>query len=411
MLGKACDLIADAERRKAQAEAEAAKQTEEISVKTFTYSSISKSNTSSTAYAKNTEDNDRCCKNCCCHYSRSMEAHIVSCDHEGLVHASPHRASSAPPLHSSPVGKGKAPAPKFSAHLGDLISSSYSSTVSESSALSHSTDDASGGGAMLYTTPFTTPTHLVKRGAHGKRVRLDSGAMIQEIEPRSYYDYSALDDDENEIRDNSSDENCTKKNIDLRLSLVSGSCHTEDCAGNASPDPYDASFDSRAGLLANSMVNLASVGLNQGPHSPEMERVLLVTEDQTCVEDSEQGLQSLAHDAVPSSVGSATSVNNHPIQGYREISLKSNFSCQCLENTTQSSSVPVTEASCVENLPCRSVTVNESDSDKLNDISEKLKDINDDMTNQSNLNFSFKAASAPDVRLTKDSDDETVLDQ
>ena len=102
----------------------------------------------------------------------------------------------------------------------------------------------------LFATPANTPTHLIKRT---KRVRLDSGAQVQEIEPYSHYC---------ELSDN-------ERTDGLHLPLSSLAANS-DLPSPASYDSSSASFG-HGGLMTNSMVNLASVGLNQGPQTPDGE--------------------------------------------------------------------------------------------------------------------------------------------
>ena len=379
MLGKACDLIQDAEKRKTQADTEASnsKQADETTFKTSsnTNTSMYKSPDKYSAKPPSTACDVAHEKCSCSALIATRTIPTIDCkvdDKNGLESPSPCR--------TSPLMMSSTPIKCAAAERVKAVHSSFSSNISESSVLNDSDEAVT---TALYSTPFTTPTHLVKR-VKGKRVRLDSGAMVHEIEPYYCSEISSEDD---------SVQPTSEKNLGkhkLRLSLGENHPVQSDQAvagknsfGSTpnSPGPYDTSLsfnnDTRGGLMANSMVNLASVGLNQGPHSPEEERPAIICD----IVNKPDIMQSSDSDKIWD--------DDTLSQLVVEISLEEQ---KDKESTSDNNDAVLN----------RTVNVNESDSDKLNEMSDNANS----RTQQSNLSFSFKAASAPDVRINDDSDED-----
>lgn len=328
MLGKACDLIEDAEKRKARVDADQATAAEKPSTKTtndpkaFTSHStkagedVARSNhqsgvatTAKSVPVSSAEDREYaparlasfiacdvrtghrvgelgwsrdtdhsgCCRcirpgnldtSCKNEASRQPASELRADEEDGLEYLTPRKA---PPSPTSSRFLACTPS-----RTETLNTPSCSCSGSGDPSLPVNAEDTPT--PALYTTPFTTPTHLVKR-VKGKRVRLDSGPMVQEIEPYPYYELDESDNDQTE------DVQCLKTEgqdgkLQLRLTLPSSSTTSVTVSSASStpssPGAYDSTslsfcHDTQGGLMANSMVNLASVGLNQGPHSPEEE--------------------------------------------------------------------------------------------------------------------------------------------
>jgi len=117
-------------------------------------------------------------------------------------------------------------------------------------------------------TPFSTPNHTLSKRIKSKRVRLDSGAQVQEIEP--YHHYYQLSDELADAEFQQSNSNSAPSSL-LTLKLTPAD------SGSGASSPVSTFDDTSsidlcpANLMTNSMVNLASVGLNQGPHTPDGE--------------------------------------------------------------------------------------------------------------------------------------------
>ena len=125
------------------------------------------------------------------------------------------------------------------------------------------------------STPFSTPSHGVVQRIKGKRVRLDSGAQVQEIEPYHQYYHLSEEATNGQFKSESSPQKPnlelvgfnknTKGTTESPVSPVISQISSPDSVGDDSSIDYQP--NPQAGLMTNSMVNLASVGLNQGPQT------------------------------------------------------------------------------------------------------------------------------------------------
>lgn len=385
MLGKACDIIKDAERRKEQADTTFDMASASVLVTDKPSNGASTSVSSVSALHKNSSSfsdadpsflSSSCTSGCssgkteCCSCCsrRTTEIPTQKTDEEdGLAYLTPVKSNSCFSF-STPL-------------KANLETSSEEVFTSEEVVVT-------GG----FTTPFDSPTHLVKRHK-SKRVRLISGAMVQEIEP--YINYSIEDDNESTLT-----EDPTKLKNDLRLNLSQFS-ETKDGEStsksvSSSPRPYDDSssmsfgLNSQDGLMANSNVNLASVGINEGPHSP-----IIGNESSGFSSPERENATSL--DIVPSigknvseTVPGSSADSKYQLDDSTNGSLSDTSKTKDTANTLGDKTSGKTQKS-----------LNTDEDRGYN------KDCDSSSIQESSLAHSFRAVSAPDVRIqTEDSDNE-----
>ena len=237
------------------------------------------------------------------------------------------------------------------------ISSTLNSPRSEKG---NTSSDASEerGSSLTRKLSLGSNTEVVRR-VKTKRVRLLSSATIREYESLpDYYEDEVVSGEESTMPLSMSDCSIESASFDNTPS---------------SPGVYAGSMElnSRGGLMTNSMVNLESVGLNEGPVTPvSLSGTHQVFTSQNSFSEMEV---------------SSTTVSNNDSSTIEVVSNNS---------VSPDTSKIVDELSCdnLEDIPIElnsSVNVDESTSDKLKDLNSSSQHI---------IGFAYKATSAPDVR-------------